>query len=119
MSHNSTFKKKYSFQTRIEESRRLLTMYPNKRPIICEKATSQSGLPDTNKQKYLVPYDLTLSQFITVIRQKMKLKQQDAIFVFINDQIMTGSALIGNIYNFHRDTDGFLYIQYTKENTFG
>jgi len=34
------------------------------------------------------------------------------LFVFI-------SASVGEVYEEHRDEDGFLYVQYSGENTFG
>jgi len=34
-------------------------------------------------------------------------------------KILLGSDLLGNIYEKNRDDDGFLYIKYTGENTFG
>ncbi len=119
MTYRSDFKREFSFQSRLEESSRVLFKYPDRRPIICEKSTRQPDLPDIDKKKYLVPYELTMGQFIYVIRKRMRLNSHDAIFLFVNDQIITGSAIIGHIYEHLRDPDGFLYIQYAKESTFG
>ena len=38
---------------------------------------------DIDKNKFLVPKDLTLGQFVYVIRKRMKLPPEKAIFVFI------------------------------------
>jgi len=114
----SRFKYEFSFEHRQKESARILTKYSDKIPIICEKA-NQRDLPDIEKNKYLVPNDITVGQFIYVIRQKVKLKPEEALFLFIGGKIVSNSALIGYIYETEKDADGFLYVQYSKENTFG
>lgn len=119
MSFKPCFKREHNFQNRIEESTRVLLKYPDRKPIICEKSFNQLDLPDIDKKKYLVPNDLTIGQFIYVIRKRMQLKSEEALFLFINNKIMSASAIIGNIYPQERDVDGFLYIQYAKENVFG
>ena len=119
MSYRYDFKREFSFQNRLQESSRVLAKYPERRPIICEKAKHQNDLPDIDKKKYLVPYDLTMGQFIFVIRKRMRLKPEEGIFLFSNNKIVAGSTIIGHIYEYSKDPDGFLYIQYAKENTFG
>jgi GABA(A) receptor-associated protein len=114
-----TFKQEHTFYDRLAESSRVLTKYPERRPIICEKLRNQHDLPDIDKKKYLVPIDLTLGQFMFVIKKRLKLKSEEAIFLFINNKIITSSSIIGYIYNHQKDIDGFLYIHYAKENVFG
>jgi GABA(A) receptor-associated protein len=115
----SKYKNNYSFQQRLNESKGILLKYPDRIPIICEKLYGQQDLPDIDKHKYLVPYDLTLGQFIYIIRQRLKLHPDDAIFLFVNNKIMSIHQTIMNIYYYEKDPDGFLYIKYSKESTFG
>ena len=112
------FKTQYTIEARIEEARRIITKYPERRPIICEKA-SNTDLPSIDKKKYLVPYDLSVGQFIFVIRKRMSLKPEESLFLFINGKIMSCNMTIGKVYDSEKDKDGFLYAQYTKEATFG
>jgi GABA(A) receptor-associated protein len=49
----------------------------------------------------------------------MQLPPEKALFLFINGFIPSTSQHIGDIYSFHKDQDGFLYIIYSYENTFG
>jgi GABA(A) receptor-associated protein len=49
----------------------------------------------------------------------MQLPHEKALFLFINGFIPSTSQHIGDIYSFHKDQDGFLYITYSYENTFG
>lgn len=113
------FIKKYSFTKRLEESSRILKKFPNRIPIILEKYNSKGNIPEINKTKYLVSSDLTVGQFIYVIRKKLNLKAEQAIFLFIDNTLPLVSSTIGIIYEQHRNKDRFLYVTYSDENTFG
>jgi|688.fasta_scaffold424955_2 GABA(A) receptor-associated protein len=119
MSYTANFKREFSFQERVEESSRVLSKYPDRRPVICEKLNNQKDLPDIDKKKYLVPYDLTMGQFMYVIRKRINLRPEEGLFLFINNQIITYTSIIGHIYEYSKDPDGFLYVYYAKENIFG
>ncbi len=114
-----SFKREFAFENRLDESTRVLTKYPDRKPIICEKYSNQKDLPDIDKKKYLIPNELTIGQFIYVIRKRMNLSAESALFLFINNKMVSSSAIIGQIYHQDKDPDGFLYIQYAKENVFG
>ena len=114
-----SYKQQFSFKHRFDESSNILRKYPDRRPIICEKSDTQNNLPTIHKKKYLVPYDLTMCQFICIIRKRLNLKPEEGIFLFVNDQVISGTSIIGEIYEHAKDLDGFLYVQYAKENIFG
>ena len=115
----SKYKKNFTFQQRLNESNRVLCKYPDRLPIFCEKLNGQFDLPDIDKNKYLVPYDITLGQFMYIIRQRLKLHPDEAMFLFVNNKMMSISQTIMNIYYYEKDPDGFLYIKYSKESIFG
>ena len=115
----STFKSKNSLEDRKKESNRVLTNYPDRIPIICEKTKRSEKMPDIDKHKYLIPMDLTVGQFMFVIRKRMKVAPEMAIYIFIKGTIPPTSALISSLYNDYKDEDGFLYLEYSGENTFG
>jgi GABA(A) receptor-associated protein len=112
------FKHEFGFNTRLSEANRVLVKYPDRIPIICEKNTS-TRLEEIDKKKYLVPSDLTLGQFIYVIRKRLKLPSEKAVFLFINGKIIRTSATVSEIYHTEKDFDNFLYITYSDENVFG
>lgn len=87
-------------------------------PVICEKVENLD-IPEIDKRKYLVPVDLSIGQFVYVIRKRIKLPSEKAIFIFVNDILPPTAALISTIYEEHKDEDGFLYVLYSGENTFG
>jgi len=114
----SAFKSQNAFEKRKAEAQRIRAKYPDRIPVISEKA-EKSAIPDIDKKKYLVPADLTMGQFVYVIRKRIKLPPEQAIFVFVNNTLPPASALMSDIYKAHKDEDGFLYVTYSGENTFG
>lgn len=113
------FKQKHSFEKRCNESNNVLQKYPHHIPIICEKSLHQKNTPNISKTKYLVPDELTVGQFIYVIRNRLKLFPGESLFLFIGDDIPSSNCLMSFIYQKYIDADGFLYFTYCIENTFG
>ena len=113
------FKSKHSFDERLDETTRILAKYPDRIPIICEKNLKSRGTPEIDKNKFLVPYDLTVGQFMYVVRKRLVLPPEKALFFFIGGIIPSSSSLLNDIYYHAKDPDGFLYIHYSLENTFG
>ena len=103
---------------RAAEAARIREKYPDRIPVICEK-DPRSDIPPVDKRKYLIPMDLTVGQFVYVIRKRIKLSPEKAIFVFVNNVLPPTAALMSSIYEEHKEEDGFLYIAYSGENTFG
>jgi GABA(A) receptor-associated protein len=115
-----SFKSKVPFKERFENSQNIMSKYPDRIPVICERLQNTTkDIPDIDKNKYLIPNDLTIGQFMYVIRKRLRLFPEKGLFFFINGFIPSSSALLYDIYHTHHDPDGFLYIQYSGENTFG
>ena len=114
------FKNQYTHEAREAEALRMRTKYPERIPTICQKsAFANRSCPTIDKSKYLVPTDLTMGQFVWVIRKRLKISSDQAIYMFINGTIPPVSKLMSTLYNELHDQDGFLYIYYNFENTFG
>jgi GABA(A) receptor-associated protein len=114
------FKEEFTFEERKEESNRVLQKYADRIPIICEKNKQASkDCPDIDKKKYLVPKDLTIGQFLYVVRKRMNIPAEKAIFLFVGNTMAPSTYIINNVYNYNADKDGFLYITYSFENVFG
>lgn len=105
-------------EKRKAEAARITQRFKDRVPVICEKVEN-SDIPEIDKRKYLVPVDLSIGQFVYVIRKRIKLPSEKAIFIFVNDILPPTAALISTIYEEHKDEDGFLYVLYSGENTFG
>lgn len=116
----SSFKQEKSFEDRKNETTKIRKKYEDRYPIIVERSP-RTDLPDIEKKKYLVPGDLTVGQFIlTALRKRLKLTSDKALFIFVNEnEIPPTAATIKEVYEKNKDDDGFLYISYAGENTFG
>ena len=115
---SDSFKNTHDFNKRKLESSRIMLKYPDRIPIIVEKHNN-SDIPQIDKKKYLVPNELTVGQFVYVIRKRIKLTADKAIFIFVNNNLPSTGSLMSQIYKEGKDMDGFLYVTYSSENTFG
>ncbi|XP_041455692.1 gamma-aminobutyric acid receptor-associated protein-like 2 [Lytechinus variegatus] len=112
------FKEEHSEDHRTSESSKIRFKYPERIPVIVQKAP-KSQIPDIDKRKFLIPADITVAQFMWIIRKRIQLPAEKAIFLFVGKVLPQSSATMGQIYQEHRDSDGFLYVAYSGENTFG
>ena len=112
-----SFKEKYSFERRKNDSETVLAKYPNRVPVIIERFGFE--VPKIDRSKYLVPDDLTMASFMLVIRKRIKLEPEKAIYLFVNGKILAGMETVHSVYDKYRDEDGFLYMTYSGESTFG
>ncbi|CAO3648005.1 unnamed protein product [Mucor fragilis] len=118
LSKPTSFKSRHTFDVRLRESKRILGKYPDRIPIICEKVEGNS-IARMPKQKYLIPSDICLGQFIYSIRRNIRLSEEKAIYMYIDGNIPTVSESLASLYAQYKDEDGFLYLNYAGENTFG
>jgi len=114
----SSYKQKTTFEQRETESHRIRGRYPGRIPVIVENDT-RSDIPVLNNNKYLVPGELTMGQFIYVIRKRIKISPEKALFIMVNDKLPPTAALVSTLYHEHADSDGFLYFSVSGESTFG
>ncbi|KAG5885837.1 hypothetical protein JTB14_032032 [Gonioctena quinquepunctata] len=112
------YKEEHPFEKRKLEGEKIRRKYPDRVPVIVEKAP-KARIGDVDKKKYLVPSDLTVGQFYFLIRKRIHLRPEDALFFFVNNVIPPTSATMGSLYQEHHEEDFFLYIAYSDENVYG
>jgi GABA(A) receptor-associated protein len=106
----------------LEEANRVLAKYPDRIPVYVEVSPSQvkiGAIKPLDKNKFLVPVDLSMGQFMAVIRKRMKLEPAFALFAYVDDCLISTSSLMGTVYNDHKDETNFLTIIICTESTFG
>lgn len=118
-SKTTAFHRTHTFEKRKEEADRILKKYPDRVPIIAQRSETDTSIPDIDNKKYLVPRDLSVGQLMYIIRKRIKLAPEKAIFAFIGNTIPPTSQLISQLYQELKDKDGFLYIEIAGESTFG
>lgn len=158
------YKEEHPFEKRKAEGEKIRRKYPDRVPVsnncdiwrfccvwrcfnalllcivqvIVEKAP-KARIGDLDKKKYLVPSDLTVGQFYFLVRKRIHLRPEDALFFFVNNVIPPTSATMGSLYQVikqlfnylnifktfvyskqeHHEEDFFLYIAYSDENVYG
>ena len=85
-----------------------------------------AGTPDTpamDKDRFLLPKELTFGQLMIVVRRRLFGRQQmesaTALFLLCNNKLVSMTERVGDVYQELRCDDGFLYIRYSIENVFG
>jgi len=102
-----------------DEAKRVREKYPDRIPVLVGKSPSTDA-PEIDKHKFLVPVDLTVGQFQYVIRKRLKLSPDKALFLFVDGAVPPTSSLMSTIYEECKDDDTeFLFVTYGMESTFG
>lgn len=120
--HNFEYINKYKsldITDRQRESSNIIIKYPDRVPVIVDTNDNSSFNEKLDKHKFVVPDTLSVSEFIIIIRKRLKIDYSKAIFVFCGNTILIGSMLMRHIYDKHQEEDGFLYLIYKAESTFG
>jgi GABA(A) receptor-associated protein len=117
---SSDFQSSHPFHLRVEEARRIREKFPGRCPVIVERSRrAATDVPNVDKNKFLVPMDLTVGQFIYVIRKRLAMGPEKALFLYCNNILPGTGTLMRELYAQNADLDGFLYMHYTGESTFG
>ena len=111
--------KQLPFEKRLNDCQKVRKKFPTKVPVIVMKAPT-CELPVLEKEKFLIPQDLSVMEFQGIIRKKLILDEKRSLTLLVNDRIMPkADSLMSEIYESHRDADGFLYVLYTDEDVSG
>merc|ERR1712054_438998 len=114
-------------EKRAAEAKRILAKYPDRVPVVCEKAL-RSELPDIDKKKFLVPGTMLLGEFKYIIHKHItqtnaaSIASDQTIYLFVNGASPKTGSLMSEIYETQKSLDGFdgfLYVSYSAENTLG
>lgn len=84
--------------------------------------------------RYLVTDKYKVYQFIHLLRKRINLKQEEALYLFVNGRTLLKSgkkaidtlakttcvdSKMSEVYDKYRDSDGFLYIEFCEYSSFG
>ncbi|OWM67379.1 hypothetical protein CDL15_Pgr000831 [Punica granatum] len=113
-----SFKEEFPLDKRVEESKSVIVKYPDRVPVIIERY-SRTDLPEMEKKKFLVPRDMSVGQFIHLLSSRLHIAPGKALFMFVKNTLPSTASRMDSIYQSFRDEDGFLYMCYSTEKTFG
>ncbi len=110
----------HSFESRKKDTENARLKCPDKIPVICEVHDGSKHLIQLQNSKYLVSGDLSIGQFLMLIRKRITISPDQGVFLFNQkNELFTTSQLLKNTYAECKDTDGFLYFTLSVESTFG
>lgn len=110
-----------SQRNKLKESvKKIIEKYPDRVPVYVTRGKGDKNLKNIDQNKFIVPEDITVSQFMAIIRKKIELGPEMALFLFVNKGTLpVQSATMASLYNTYKNDDGLLEIEYCGENTFG
>lgn len=126
-----TYKQRHTLSERISESTRILAKHPTHVPVIIDVDEKFGTI---KKNKFLVPREVSASHLLISIRNQIKCRKEEAIFMFCEDTLICSTMLMGDLYenylnkkkqrhdganNSEELRDKFFYISVHGENTFG
>lgn len=96
--------------------------FPTKVAIIVERApNSDPTLTQLANPKFLMPKAFSIGEVLSVVRSKLNLNKEKGLVLMESrgKYMLKPSHNIGDVYEQYKDEDGFLYLLYCQENTYG
>lgn len=106
---NNTTNEEGNFQLKLKEK------YPDRTAIIID-AHKDIGL---NRLRYLVPNTCTWSEFMVILRKRISLGSEQALYFFVNGTIPRHTDMVSVLAETESDVNGIMHVTLTKESTFG
>ncbi|XP_076321904.1 microtubule-associated protein 1 light chain 3 alpha-like [Tachypleus tridentatus] len=116
----SPFKQHFSFANRKKQIETVKEVFPTKVPVIVERFHKEVNLPVIRNYRFLVPKEMTFSQFLSVLRDRLIMTRRQTLYVLIKGKIVPSLATsFSELYEEYKDEDGFLYTNYASQEMFG
>ncbi len=105
----------------------LLKKYPNRVPIVITSRSInlKEKENNTNNTNFIVPSNITIAEFLIILRKRIKIYNEEAIFMFVIDNItkkdimVPSSSTIDSLYSQYKDENLILNLYVEKESVFG
>jgi GABA(A) receptor-associated protein len=107
-----------SFEERKQKALSLRSKYISHIPVLIKR--EGTNVPEIDSEKFLVPSDFTVSQLVCVIRKRVNVSPEKAVFLSLGKAVFPSvSQNLLELDEKYRDEDQFLRIKYYGEETFG
>lgn len=95
-----------------QQVQRLQQKYPDRTPVVVHLSWVNQPI------KLLVPKSMTMTEIMFVIRKRIKVNADEALFFFISNKLLPGRMTFAEIEKTY-STAGVVSIDVKKESTFG
>jgi len=128
-----SFCEKHTFEDRKRQSQRLKCKYPTRIPVIVQPLPN-SSVKQIRQSRFLVPHDSSAGMFEVCLRKHIIGQGAEfALYYFVDISkkefthisenkmfiLIPPVELMGTLYKQFEKPDGFLYLYYDEEHTFG
>lgn len=109
-----------SLEARRSRSAQILRQYPGRYPVIIHPAT-KINTPIISRHNFIVYGAQNFYALVRTIRPYIQeLDDVQTLFFFINDAIIPShNLMVSTLYDRYAAEDGYLYLTYIVENSFG
>jgi hypothetical protein len=121
MRPEGTYKSSHLLATRATKAASYRAKFtPPRVPVILEHARStHRPRLELTSTEFMCPPGLPLSEFMLNVRRRDKLPADIAVFLMVKGVLATPANTMGELYEYGRDEDGWMYIVWTEESAFG
>ena len=56
---------------------------------------------------------------VQILKDKLGIEKKETVLLFASNTVLKPDRLLDDVYEQFKDSDGFLYLKYIKEDTFG
>uniref|UniRef100_A0A7E4UW56 Autophagy-related protein n=1 Tax=Panagrellus redivivus TaxID=6233 RepID=A0A7E4UW56_PANRE len=115
-----SYKEKLPFCCRKSEAQNYKNHHEDMIPIICERFHHEKRIPPLPNCQFLLPKHATVGQLQALIKRNLGDFAGMAVYLLIaNEFLPCLTENLSQLYRDHRDQDGFLYISYSSEDSYG
>jgi len=112
------FRERLTLAERRAECERVRRRHPRHVAVILEPGARDA--PPIDKQKFLVPEELTLAHLAFAARRRLELRPEQALFLHAEGgALLDAAAPVRALRERRTAEDGFVYVTYSLENAFG
>jgi hypothetical protein len=110
---------KRSLENRTELCRSITRKHQDCIPVVLDIDENISFRKDKKYYRFIVSKDCEFGSFQYSFRNKLIIPSTEAIYFFIDNNIINGKFTFSQIYRSFRERDGFLHITVKTEETYG